>query len=42
MTNVVGVEPLPANLPLGMRLQVTFEQRGEHAIPVFTPAEAAR
>ena len=42
MTNVVGVEPAPENLPLGMQLQVTFEQRGEHAIPVFTPAEAAR
>ncbi|WP_040336859.1 Zn-ribbon domain-containing OB-fold protein [Candidatus Blastococcus massiliensis] len=42
MSNVVGVEPEPANLPLGMPLRVTFEQRGEHAIPVFTPAEAAR
>lgn len=42
MSNVVGVEPLPENLPLGMPLQVAFEQRGEYAIPVFTPAEAAR
>lgn len=42
MTNVVGVEPLPENLPLDLPLRVTFEERGEHSIPVFTPAEAAR
>lgn len=42
MTNVVGVEPLPENLPLDLPLRVTFEQRGEHSIPVFTPAAAAR
>jgi uncharacterized OB-fold protein len=42
MTNVVGVDPEPENLPLGMPLRVTFEPRGEYAIPVFTPAEAAR
>ncbi len=42
MTNVVGVEPLPENLPLDLPLRVTFEQRGEYSIPVFTPAEAAR
>ena len=42
MTNVVGVEPEPENLPLGMPLRVTFEQRGEYAIPMFTPAEATR
>jgi hypothetical protein len=42
LSNVVGVEPLPENLPLRMPLRVTFEQRGEYAIPMFTPAEAAR
>ena len=42
MTNVVGVEPLPENLPLDLPLRVTFEQRGEYSIPVFTPAEATR
>jgi uncharacterized OB-fold protein len=42
MSNVVGVEPLPENLPLDMPLRVTFEQRGEYAIPMFTPAEATR
>ncbi len=42
MTNIVGVEPLPENLPLDLPLRVTFEQRGEHAIPMFTPAEGTR
>ncbi len=42
MSNIVGVEPLPENLPLDMPLRVTFEQRGEYAIPMFTPAEATR
>lgn len=42
MSNIVGVEPEPANLPLGMPLRVTFEQRGEYAIPMFTPAATAR
>ncbi len=42
MSNIVGVEPEPANLPLDMPLRVTFEQRGEYAIPMFTPAEATR
>ena len=42
MSNIVGVAPEPANLPLDMPLQVTFEQRGEYAIPVFTPAVGTR
>jgi len=42
MSNIVGVEPEPANLPLGLPLLVTFEQRDEHAIPVFAPAEGVR
>lgn len=42
MTNIVGVDPLPENLPLDLPLRVTFEQRGDHAIPMFTPAEVAR
>ncbi|OLT40639.1 DNA-binding protein [Saccharomonospora sp. CUA-673] len=37
MTNVVGVEPEPENLPLDLALRVTFEQRGDMAVPVFTP-----
>ena len=41
MSNIVGVEPVPENLPLDMPLTVTFEQRGDYSIPMFTPAEAA-
>ena len=42
MSNVVGVEPALEQLPLGMPLRVAFEERGEYAVPVFTPAEPAR
>ena len=35
MTNIVGVEPDPKNLPLDGRVRVTFEPRGEQALPVF-------
>lgn len=37
MSNIVGVEPLPENLPLGMRVKVGFEPRGEQFLPVFSP-----
>jgi hypothetical protein len=39
LTNIVGVEPDPANLPLDMPLKVTFEPRGTTMVPVFTPEE---
>jgi len=43
MSNIVGVEPDPANLELDMPLQVDFEERGEWSVPVFRPAgEGAR
>ena len=38
MTNIVGVEPIPANLSLDMPLEVRFEQRGDMSLPVFAPA----
>lgn len=38
MSNVVGVAPDPAQLPLDLPLVVDFVQRGEHALPVFRPA----
>lgn len=38
MTNIVGVENTPENLVLDMPLQVTFERRGDMALPVFEPA----
>ncbi|WP_243062218.1 Zn-ribbon domain-containing OB-fold protein [Humibacter sp. RRB41] len=41
MTNVVGIEPVPENLPLGLRVQVAFEPRGDQFLPVFTPDTAA-
>ncbi|WP_218829235.1 Zn-ribbon domain-containing OB-fold protein [Rhodococcus sp. 06-418-5] len=41
MTNIVGVEPLPENLPLDMEVTVQFEPRGEMWVPVFAPAGAS-
>jgi uncharacterized protein len=35
LTNIVGVDPEPDNLPLDGRVTVEFEQRGEQALPVF-------
>lgn len=43
MSNVVGVLPDPAHLPLDMPLEVVFEPRGEFMLPLFRPAtEASR
>lgn len=41
MTNIVGVEITPENLPLDMDLKVVFEQRGDMSVPLFEPAGAA-
>ena len=41
MTNIVGVDNTPENLVLDMPLQVTFEQRGDMQLPVFTPVAAS-
>jgi uncharacterized protein len=38
MTSLVGVAPTPEALELDMPLRVTFEQRGDISLPVFTPA----
>lgn len=41
MTNVVGVEPDPAALPIGLPLEVVFEDRGEGLkVPQFRPVAA--
>jgi hypothetical protein len=40
MTNIVGIPNTPDHLVLDMDLEVTFEQRGEFAIPQFRPAGA--
>jgi uncharacterized OB-fold protein len=41
-TNVVGVEPDPEKLVLGMALAVKFEPRGEVYLPVFTAVTEAK
>lgn len=40
MSNIVGVEPVPEKLPLGLRLTVGFEPRGDRFLPVFSPEQA--
>lgn len=35
LTNIVGVEPVPENLPLDGRVRVGFESRDGQALPVF-------
>jgi uncharacterized protein len=35
LTNIVGVDPEPENLPLDGRVQVDFEPRGDQALAVF-------
>jgi hypothetical protein len=35
-TNIVGVDP--ADVRIGMPVTVTFQQRGDHALPMFTAA----
>jgi hypothetical protein len=40
MSNIVGVEPKPENLPLGAPVQVDFEDRGDQVLPVFRLVEA--
>ncbi len=42
MTNIVGVDPLPENLPLDLPLDVQFERRGDATLPVFAPADPTR
>jgi|ERR1700733_6623941 len=40
MTNIVGVEPVPSALELGMDLSVRFVARGDQKLPVFAPVGA--
>jgi uncharacterized OB-fold protein len=37
MTNIVGVDPSPANLPLDLRLTVLFVEHSGVVLPVFQP-----
>jgi hypothetical protein len=41
MTSLVSVPATPEALVLDMPLRVTFEQRGDVSLPVFTPAVLA-
>jgi uncharacterized OB-fold protein len=39
MTNIVGVEPTPENLPIDLPVEVTFEQQNDDiTLPLFRPA----
>jgi uncharacterized OB-fold protein len=40
LSNLVGVEPDPAALPLDLPLEVTFEPLGEITLPHFRPRSA--
>ena len=41
MSNIVGVDPTPNSLPLGLPVRAVFEPRGDLAIVQFTPEEGA-
>ncbi|GAF45527.1 Zn-ribbon domain-containing OB-fold protein [Rhodococcus wratislaviensis] len=41
MTNLIGVDPDPALLPLDARVEVDFEPRGDQMVPVFRMDTAA-
>ncbi len=39
MTNLIGVEPLPENLPIDLPVEVTWEQQSEEiTLPLFKPS----
>ncbi|MFE1836420.1 hypothetical protein [Streptomyces sviceus] len=42
MTNIIGVPSNPEYLPLDMRLEVAFEERGDMVLPVFRPGGDGR
>ena len=37
MTNIVGVEPKPENLPIDMAVEVTWEPHEDITLPLFRP-----
>ncbi len=42
MTNIIGIEPLPENLPIDMPVEVTWEQQSDEiTLPLFKPAGGA-
>jgi hypothetical protein len=42
LSNIVGVDPDPANLQLGMSLEVRFEERDDMVLPMFAIHGEAR
>lgn len=42
MSNIVGIPNTPDDLVLDMPLEVTFDQRGDMAVPVFQPLGGAK
>jgi len=43
MTNIVGVEPAPENLPIDMPVEVSWQQESDEVtLPLFKPAGGAR
>ena len=39
MTNIIGVEPTPENLPIDMPVEVSFEKQDDRiTLPLFRPA----
>ena len=36
---LIGVEPRPEAISIGMALYVSFEERGDQMLPVFGPVE---
>ncbi len=42
MTNIVGIEPTPENLPIDLSVEVTWEQQSDEiTLPLFRPAGGA-
>jgi uncharacterized OB-fold protein len=42
MTNIIGVEPLPENLPIDMPVEVSWEQQNDDiSLPLFKPVGVA-
>jgi hypothetical protein len=42
MSNIIGIDPQPEHLPVGLPLQVTFERQSEDiTLPLFKPAGGA-
>lgn len=42
MTNIIGIEPTPENLPIDLPLEVTWEKQSDDiTLPLFRPAGSA-